>query len=169
MIQQLYRIARTYYAIASALIAASILGAAYTLEYLFDFPPCPLCLWQRYPYMAVIALGLIGSFFIARPHALQGIVLAIALAYTTAAGLGVYHTGVEYGVFEGLSGCSGQAGDTTSIEAMRAAILDAPIVSCSEPMVEFLGLSLAFWNALLGSLLALDAFSALWVLRKANA
>jgi len=166
MIQQLYRIARTYYAIASALIAATILGAAYVLEYLYHFPPCPLCLWQRYPYMAIIALGLIGSFYIHKPRPLSWLILLIVLSYALAAGLGVYHYGVEQGIFEGLSGCTGQISDSNSIEDMRAAIMGAPLASCNEPMVIFLGQSLAFWNALLATVLTLDAISAWWILRK---
>lgn len=166
MLPSLYRLTRAYYAISSALVAAAMLGAAYTLQYGFDFHPCHLCLLQRYPYMAVIALGLAGSFLLKKPAALPWIIGLIALSYAVAAGLGFYHTGVEYGIFTGPTDCTDQTSDTTSLEALRASIMEAPLVSCNQPSVIFLGLSLAFWNALLATGLALDALAALWVIRK---
>jgi disulfide bond formation protein DsbB len=58
---------------------------------------------------------------------------------------------VEQGLFQSLSGCSSVAGETTSLDAMRAAIMDAPLVSCDQPTAVFFGLSLAAWHALMSS------------------
>ncbi|MGY9006863.1 MAG: disulfide bond formation protein B, partial [Alphaproteobacteria bacterium] len=43
------------------LIAAmGILGTALASQYFGGLQPCPLCLWQRYPYVVVIWLAGIG-------------------------------------------------------------------------------------------------------------
>ena len=38
--------------------AAAALAAALISQYGFDLQPCVLCIWQRWPYLAAILLGL---------------------------------------------------------------------------------------------------------------
>ncbi len=42
------------------LASATALGAAFVSQYGFDLQPCVLCIYQRWPYVIVIALCLIG-------------------------------------------------------------------------------------------------------------
>ena len=42
-----------------ALASAVALSAAFIGQYIFDLPPCDLCIYQRYPYVIAIALCLI--------------------------------------------------------------------------------------------------------------
>lgn len=132
-----------------SLIAAAALSFAWTLQYAFGLPPCELCLWQRKPYLAAAILGAL--FWLATPRAPKLATPALwilLLCFLTATATAAYHSGVEYGIFKGLSGCSSNLSTSSSIEDLRAAILGAPVVSCNQPMAEFLGLSLASWNAL---------------------
>ncbi|MGH6886877.1 MAG: disulfide bond formation protein B, partial [Geminicoccales bacterium] len=78
--------------LALALVAALLLATVLALQYLAGLAPCPLCVWQRYPHLAVVVLGLIGWRWQARPT--LGV---IALVLLGGAGLAAYHVGVEQG------------------------------------------------------------------------
>jgi len=73
-------------------------------------------------------------------------------------GIGVYHTGVERGWWEGPASCA--AGDVSgmSAEDLLAQIMEAPVVRCDEVPWEMLGLSMASWNAV-----ASFAIAGLWL------
>ena len=62
--------------------------------------------------------------------------------------LGLIHTGIETGFLQYKGGCVAQAAADDSLEALRAAIASAPLVSCSEVAASFLGLSMASWNVI---------------------
>jgi len=144
-----------------ALAAAAILGAAYIAEYGFGLEPCRLCLWQRYPYMAAVGLGLTGALLAARPRVRRGLLALAALAFVVAAGLAGFHVGVEQGWWPGLPGCSAPAIRQGMSVAELRAVLEAhtQVVPCDEPAWTFLGLSLAAYNLL--AALALAAATAL--------
>jgi disulfide bond formation protein DsbB len=125
--------------------SAVLLLAAFAFQYLGGLAPCALCLWQRWPHAAAVALGLLGAAVPSAAVAALG-----ALAAATAGGLGIYHTGVERGWWEGPSTCS--AGG--SLAGLSGADLlstegAVDIVRCTEVAWEMWGLSMASWNALL--------------------
>lgn len=129
------------------LAAAGLLGTALVGQYGFDLHPCHLCMYQRYPYAAVIALGAV-AFFLHKPKLLLGVAwLAIAL-FALDGGIATYHAGVELGWFPGPSGCTNSATGEQTLEEMRRAIMEAPLVTCDQAMIQVLGLSMAAWNAI---------------------
>ena len=129
----------------AALGSLVLLGGAWFFQYVVGLAPCQLCLWQRYPHMAAIAIGAMIWFVPSRLLALAG-----AAAAATSGGLGVYHTGVERGWWQGPTTCSG-GGDVTALspEQLLEQILAAPVVRCTDVAWEMLGLSMASWNAIL--------------------
>jgi disulfide bond formation protein DsbB len=88
-------------------------------------------------------------------------VLGAAAAATTG-GIGVYHTGVERGWWQGPDTCAAGAIDGLSAQDLLAQIMEAPVVRCDEVPWELLTLSMASWNAILSFALA-----ALWLLAAA--
>ena len=143
-----------------SLIAALLLGTALVGQYGFGLHPCHLCMYQRYPYMGIIALGIAGVFI--RIPRLQRTLAIICLAlFALDAGIAAYHAGVEAGIFPGPSGCtsSGKTGQT--LEELRAEIMNAPLVSCDQAMIYVLGLSMAAWNAVAASIITV--FSAIFI------
>jgi len=48
--------------LATALAALAALGVAYYVQDFMLLFPCPLCLWERWPYRIVILLGIIAAF-----------------------------------------------------------------------------------------------------------
>jgi disulfide bond formation protein DsbB len=130
--------------LALALIAALLLATVLALQYLAGLEPCPLCIWQRYPHLVVVALGLIG--WRRRPRDMLGL---IALVLLVGAGIAAYHVGVEQGWVALPAGCAAGQG-ATSVEELRQMLAEAP-PACDQVSFTLLGLSLAGWN-LLGSL-----------------
>lgn len=139
-----------------AAAAALALLAALALEHLGGYEPCTLCIWERYPYLAVLAAGTLG-LGLKRPR----LALAVAaLALAANAALSAYHVGVEEGVFALPETCAA-AGPAATLEELRAQILAAP-ARCDQVPLRVLGLSLAGWNGVLAALLAAVALLGLF-------
>jgi len=122
--------------------AAMVLGA-WGFQYLGGLAPCKLCYWQRYPHMAAVPIGLVA---LAVPGVLLPLLGAIAAATTGA--LGIYHTGVERGWWEGPDTCSSGPVGGLSTDDLFDQIMTAPLVQCDQVAWEMLGLSMASWNAI---------------------
>ncbi|MEO0747224.1 MAG: disulfide bond formation protein B [Pseudomonadota bacterium] len=131
----------------------ALLSGAFIFQSL-GYEPCPMCLWQRYPHVVAIVIGLIAFILPGRILPLLG-----AAAALTTAGIGVFHTGVERSWWEGPSTCSSQPIGDLSPEELLDQIMNAPLVRCDEVAWQFLGLSMASWNALFSLGLA-----ALWLM-----
>lgn len=140
--------------------AASALIAALISQFGFDLQPCVLCIWQRWPYVAAIVLGLAAILLRRnRPAAMVLTGLAV-LAVLVSGGIGAFHVGVEQGWWEGTSGCGSTSG-TNDLNALRAQIMNAPIVRCDEVAFSLFGISMAGWNALFALGVAVVAIRAM--------
>ncbi|NBD29477.1 MAG: disulfide bond formation protein B [Alphaproteobacteria bacterium] len=117
------------------------------------YPPCALCLWQRWPHAAAIVIGAI-ALMIWRPA--TPLLLLGALAAATTGGIGIFHTGVERGWWEGPASCSGSGGGLGG-DLLSTDI--TPVVMCDEVVWSLFGLSMASYNAVISFGLA-----ALWVM-----
>lgn len=136
-----------------ALAAAGTLALVLVAQYGFGLPPCEMCHWQRWPYIAALGFGL-GAVLLPRWRA-QLLGLA-ALSFAITGGIGVFHAGVEWKWWQGLTSC-GSTSTATSLEDLRAQIMAAPVVRCDEAAIRVLGLSMAGWNALWAAALAIFA------------
>ncbi|WP_445504857.1 disulfide bond formation protein B [Microvirga sp. G4-2] len=137
--------------------AAATIGGALVFEHVFGYVPCKLCLIQRNPYYLAMPVGLVAAFLPSRWTRL-GLWL-IALIFLVSAGLGAYHSGVEWGFFAGPSDCGGGAGaGAGNVGDFLSQLQNTRVVSCTEAAWRFLGLSLAGWNLLIS--LGLAAFAA---------
>ncbi len=131
--------------------SAATLLAVLALQYLGGLPPCPLCVWQRWPWLGVALLGLLGWRW--QPRALLGVVALVLLG---GAGLGSYHLGIEQGWWALPAGCAAGAG-AHSIEELKRLLAEAP-PACDQVRFALFGLTLAGWNVLVS--LALAAYAA---------
>lgn len=132
-------------------VSIALLGGAYVFEYL-GYAPCTMCYWQRWPHMTAIGIGVIALAF---PMVLLGVLGA--LAALTTAGIGIYHTGVERGFWEGPSSCTGGGGGLEGLSGGDLLSLDGPkLIMCDQVSWEMLGLSMASWNAVF-------SFIAVWL------
>lgn len=130
------------------LLPTALLAGAYGSQYLGGLNPCEMCYWQRYAHIAALLLA-IGSFLLnGLPDRGRSFVWLAALAILVSGGIGAYHAGVEAGVFQGATQCSTVASGGSADDLLRA-VMSAPIIRCDEIQFEFLGVSMAGWNAIL--------------------
>jgi disulfide bond formation protein DsbB len=161
--------ARAQPAVAAAAIVA-VAGLATIAGFLFfqhvlGYPPCPLCLEQRIafyvavPLAALILLGVsVGSSRKVSTLALAAI--GVAMLYN--AGLGAYHSGVEWHWWPGPQDCSGALPDFSSGGSLLDQINRQRVVRCDEAPWRLFGLSLAGYNVLISGALAAIALWGAW-------
>jgi len=127
----------------------ALIAGAWFFELVWGLRPCKLCLEQRLPHYAAIGLSVAG-LALARSTRLQWLVLlGLAVLMAWSMGLGVYHSGVEWGWFEGPNDCGGRAAPVAAgVQDFMKQLGTARVVSCTEAAWRFLGLSLAGWNAI---------------------
>ena len=126
-----------------------LLGGAYISQYAFGLIPCEMCWWQRYGHFVALAIALAAWL---KPGAAWLTGMA-GLAIGAAGLIGLFHAGVEYGWWQGLTACSAPAtaGGGDPLEA----IMNAPMVRCDVAPWSMLGVSLAGWNFLFSTAAAL--------------
>jgi disulfide bond formation protein DsbB len=154
-------------AAAIAVIGVATILGAYFFQYVLGLPPCPLCLEQRYAYYVAIPLAVMVMLGVLVGSSRKVMTLAfgaIAVAMLWNAGLGVYHSGVEWQWWEGPKDCSGPVTSFGPAGSLVEAMQSTRVIRCDEAAWRFLGLSLAGYNVLIS--LALAAI-ALWGARGA--
>ncbi|MBY6092772.1 disulfide bond formation protein B [Pseudooceanicola sp. 502str34] len=143
---------RTTVLLAAGGSAALLLGAL-GFQYIAGIPPCKLCYWQRYPHAVAIVIGL--AALVVGERALGALLAWFgAIAALATAGIGVFHTGVERGWWEGPTSCtSGSIADKSTGDLFDQ-IMNAPLIRCDEVAWSLFGLSMASWNALFSLVIA---------------
>lgn len=125
------------------ILSVACLYAAYVMEYFFQMLPCPLCVYQRFPFLIWIVaaiIGYAGSFTPKKTYIVTSIFAAV---------LASYHAGVEMGIFEMSSFCKPLVliNDNITISDFRQMLYNSTQMPlCNKPAFLFLGLSLASWN-----------------------
>lgn len=159
---------RNPYLIVAFMLAGSALplGFALITQYGFGHPPCPFCLYQRYPYVLVLVLTIFALMGMRYKEWVQFQALLTVMAWLTTSGLGFYHYGIEQGWVKYKGECVSADIASSSLEDLKAQIMAAPLVSCAEVGWEFLGISMPFWNGVTGLALA---FGMLYILRRRKA
>ena len=140
----------------AALILAASLGAlagALVAEYVFELLPCPLCIYQRWPYVATALLAALAMAARGRwPALLVGLA---GLVFAGESALAFYHVGVEQGWFEGLAACAGAGETPATLEALRAQLMEGPPPPrCDVPAWTLFGVSMAGYNVFYAAVLA---------------
>ncbi len=123
-------------------VPLALLGGALLSEYVGKLYPCEMCWWQRYPHGVAIVLALGALLSPLTAPRTRVLTLLAALAIAVSGAIGVFHAGVEYGFWEGLTTCS--AGGATSLEEIMA----VPLIRCDQVPWSLAGISLAGFNAL---------------------
>jgi disulfide bond formation protein DsbB len=90
----------------------------------------------------------------------------IALAALGNAGLGTYHSGVEWQLWQGPTDCTGPVGNLGSAGTLLQRLDTVKVIRCDEVQWRFLGLSLAGYNVLISLLMA--AIAAWGIVRTAR-
>jgi disulfide bond formation protein DsbB len=141
-----------------ATLSAIGVGSALAIEHIGGIRPCPLCLDQRIAYYAAIPLAALAAILAGRSPLWSRLLLAaVALGFVANTGLGVYHSGIEWGFWPGPDSCSGMAPLATTPDALLESLKRPSVVRCDAAALRILGISLAGYSALLSAFLALMA------------
>ena len=144
-------------ALAVLVVAAATLAGAWYFQLVLDIRPCPLCLEQRYAYYLAVPLAALTAVaaFLRAPRGLLVAGLGIlAIAALGNAVLGTYHAGVEWGLWQGPTDCTGPVGNLGSAGTLLERLDTVKVIRCDEVQWRFLGLSLAGYNVLISLLMA---------------
>ncbi|HJD61403.1 MAG TPA: disulfide bond formation protein B [Rickettsia endosymbiont of Degeeriella rufa] len=132
------------------LIAISItaLATTYFAEYILHYAPCPLCVYERFPYLTLIKICL--TALIIRQLSKYTLVF-IFLTLLSSCILSTYHSMVERGIVQPSSLCSSviRFPKGLSIEHIRQMLYSQPITSCTKSAMKLLGISMTEYNLLL--------------------
>jgi len=69
--------------------------------------------------------------------------------FLTGTVIAVYHSGVEFGVFQGPTDCTGAIEKPVAIQDFLKQLETVKVVRCDEVAMRIFGLSLASWNAVI--------------------
>jgi disulfide bond formation protein DsbB len=156
-------------AIAVTLGMALTVATALGFQHIGGYIPCKLCLGQRMPYyvgVPLMALAVVSATLRAPAIVTRGLLAAGGLLMLYGAWLGGFHSGVEWGWWQGPADSavtpppSGGSGGV--LDQINAAIPP----SCTEASWRMLGLSFAGWNVVASLFLAAIAFGG--ALRRAD-
>ncbi len=128
-----------------------LLAGAYLSQYGFGLYPCEMCWWQRWPHFAAAVLAFVGTVAVSKR---MWITLA-AIAILISGLIGGFHAGVEYGWWEGITGCTNAVPEGANA---LDAIISAPLVRCDRAPWDLLGVSLAGWNFIVSTGSAIAIF-----------
>jgi disulfide bond formation protein DsbB len=142
-------------------LAASVLvlGAALLSQYWGGLTPCELCLLERWPWWAAIALAAV-AWLAGEKITPAAAAVLLAIVFAAGAGLGFYHVGVEQHWFPGPTACTASGTAAASVDALRAQLLGKQAVMCDQVQWSLFGVSLAGWNFLASLALAVFCVAA---------
>lgn len=126
------------------LLPAALLAGAWGSQLIGHLYPCEMCHWQRWPHYGALVVAL-AAF--ALPRAARPLVLLAAMLILASGAIGVFHAGVEYHWWRGLTRCT-QIGPATPGGDFLHDMLQVPLIRCDVAQWTLLGISLAGWNAL---------------------
>jgi disulfide bond formation protein DsbB len=150
---------RTFSLLLIALSALPLAGALFS-QFVGHLQPCELCLRQRIPYDVALVLALASLAMTNRPRPYRLLVALTGIAILVSAGIAVFHVGVEQHWWVWESECSGTvSGMGKTPDEVLADLMKTPVVRCDEVQWSLLGISLAGFNAIYGTLVGV---SALW-------
>ena len=146
----------------SAAAIVTVIGALticgfFFFQYVLGYPPCPLCFEQRNAFYVSVPLAAL--LWLGAEHGASSkvmiagfAVIIVAMLWNT--GLSIYHSGVEWKLWQGPTDCSGPISNIGSTGNLLKSLQDIKIVRCDEAAWRFLGISLAGYDVLVSLFLA---------------
>lgn len=141
---------------ASLILAAAVFGlaGAWTFQWL-GYEPCELCLKERVAFYAALPIAAAAILLArnARPAYARAALALLAAIFAANAALAFYHAGVEWKFWAGPPDCTGDFVKPLSMEDFRRQLQHVHVARCDEPALRLFGLSLAFWDFVVSSVL----------------
>lgn len=130
----------------SLLISILALLFALFLQYVFGYEPCRLCMFQRYVYVILIMISMIGLFY----YTNKVIHFLLLISFMTVTSISFWHMGVELQWWAASLECSGMTENIGSLKEELKNINDKPVASCDQISPKLLNVSLVQWSFVYG-------------------
>ena len=141
---------KNFYLIIFLISLISIISALY-IEYILQYEPCKLCIYQRLPYIAAILISFIGINYSNNDQILIITIMIFALS----AILSGYHFGIENSIFDELSACTNGSSDILNKSKLLESLNKTMPINCKDATFKILGISLAAINTILSILIVI--------------
>ncbi|MCW3846595.1 disulfide bond formation protein B [Sphingomonas sp. LB-2] len=149
------------------LVPLALMGGALGSQFIGGLIPCEMCHWQRWPHYAAIGIAAL-AFVVPDRRLTTALVAVAALLIATSGAIGVFHAGVEYHWWPGITPCTATLKPGESGLDIIDRIQHGPMIRCDLPQWSLFGISLAGFNAII-SLGSAVAIFALLLFRRARA
>ena len=141
---------KQFYLIILFISFISIISALY-IEYMLQYEPCKLCVYQRLPYIAAIFVSFIGFNYSTNDK----ILIIIIMIFTISAIISGYHFGIENNLIEEISSCTNNSLDISNKLELLETLNKSMPVDCKDATFKILGISLAAINTILSILIVI--------------
>ena len=120
------------------------------VEYILQYKPCKLCLYQRIPYLAAIFVSFIGYNYLKN----EKILILIVMIFIISALISGYHYGIENNIFLEFSGCTTNSLNIIDKSELLKSLKNN-LTNCKDVNFKLFGISLAGVNFILSLLLVI--------------
>ena len=141
---------KNFFFIIFLISSTSILSALY-IEFILEFKPCRLCIYQRIPYFAAIFVSFIGFNY----YKNDNILIILIIVFTLSSIISGYHFGIENSFFDELSSCTNNSLDQLNKKELLESLGKNMPVNCKDATFKILGVSLAAINTILSILIVI--------------
>ena len=136
-------------------ISIFALSSAYFIEYILDYKPCNLCLFERLPYFLAIIIILLG---LSLNRFEKFIFISLGLIFASATILSLYHVGIEQGFFKESLVCVSNNEINILNKKDLLKEFQKTVISCKNIEFTLFGLSLATINVIISFILSVITF-----------
>lgn len=151
-----------------AVISVGALAIALLGQYAAAIAPCVLCLYARVPYLVAAILAVTGLLVLRSPAWQSRLASACAAVFAGGAALALFHVGVENHWWAGPAGCRGELAGADALSTLLQGSNATTLRPCDEDVWRLFGVSLAGWNGLASSTLAVGTAIAVLKLRRSG-
>ena len=141
---------KNFFFIIFLISSTSILSALY-IEFILEFKPCRLCIYQRIPYFAAIFVSFIGFNY----YKNDNILIILIIVFTLSSIISGYHFGIENSFFDELSSCTNNSLDQLNKKELLETLGKNLPIDCKDATFKILGVSLAAINTILSILIVI--------------
>ena len=128
-------------------VPLALIAGALGSQYWGGLFPCEMCHWQRWPHYTAIVLAALA--FVVPGTAARALVALAGIAILMSGAIGVFHAGVEYHWWQGITACTTTvASGGGNMDDLLERIMKAPLIRCDQAQWTLFGISLAGFNAL---------------------
>ena len=128
----------------------SIISAIY-IEYILQYEPCKLCIYQRLPYIAAVFISFIGYFYFKNDK----ILIITIIIFSVSALISGYHFGIENSLIKEITSCTNNSLDMSNKSKLLETLNKSMPVDCKDATFKIFGVSLAAINTILSILIVI--------------